>query len=118
MKSQRCKRPARLCAIALLLILTACANPSLTIGPGTLTGPIKAKPVTVNGKPPACSEFSLIRPNRGKPGGASILDVQGALVQEDGLGRARNYLGDTSGTLAQVDEHNAAWHALCDDPQP
>lgn len=116
MKSQRYKLPARLFVTASLLILAACADRMGTIDPGTLTA--ANKPVTVNGKPPACSEFQIIRPNKGKPGGASILDVQGALTQPDPIGRARNYLGDTGPTLAQIAEHNAAWHTLCDGVKP
>lgn len=91
-------------ALALVTTLQGCETLSApTTVPGTQT------------RPAECSEFAVIRPSRGKPGGATVDEIEAQLRQpDDPLGHARNYLGDTASTIEQIDENNAAWHGLCD----
>lgn len=106
MKSPKFDRPA---ALFVLTILAACASRLPTIDPG-----IPTTLPSVNGKPVACSEFEIIHASTGKPGGATVQDVQDALQKPDPIGHVRNVVGDTTKTLAQVREHNAGYRALCD----
>lgn len=57
--------------------------------------------------------MSPISPNRGKPGGPSTEEIAAALDWDHPVERVRNLVGDTSGTLTQIDKNNAAYRALC-----
>lgn len=89
--------------LMLLTLLGACASRGPATDPGGPTGSTRA----------ACLALGPIAPNRGKPGGASTEDVAGALDRDRPLAQVRNLVGDTDGTLRQVDAYNAARRALC-----
>lgn len=93
-------RAALLCA---LTTLAGCASPDRETARGAPTGSSEA----------ACLALAPIAPNRGKPGGVTIEDLAAVLDRDRPIERARNLLGDTAGTLRQVDGNNAALVALC-----
>lgn len=63
-----------------------------------------------------CIALDHISPNRGKPGGATIEDIAAALDRDHPVDRVRNVVGDTAGTLKQIDKNNAARAELCGAP--
>lgn len=101
----------RAALLGLLTMLAGCATDGQGIGssiqtPSTETA--KQQPATA-----ACIAIAPISPSRGKPGGATTEDIAAALDRDHPIERVRNLVGDTSGTLKQVDQNNAARSALC-----
>ena len=93
--------------LAPAMMLAACATNTPGISLGT---------PTVSGKPAVCLSLQPISPNRGKPSGVSLEDIEAVLNRDNPVSRVRNLVGDTTMTLAQVDRANAAITALCGEP--
>lgn len=107
-------------AKALLLILpltlTSCASLTSILGLGIQTPPAKASEQD-GARAVACSEFSAISINKGKPG-LTVGDVQEQAARtDDPIGHVRNYVGDTSQTIAEVTIHNAIFDRICKPPK-
>jgi hypothetical protein len=106
---ERLKLPVRLCVMPLLLILTACAGLPATSGIVRDAGE----------RPEACEQFSIIRVWLGAANITSQ-EVQAALssniAEKDKIERVRALVGDTTRTILEAKQNNAAWHALCDQP--
>lgn len=106
------KRPAPTLAL-LLPLLASCvpgALPTLTLDPGTRTLPAK---------PLVCAEVSIVRYSTGKPG-LTAADVADALKLpwDVALPHVRNLVGDTTPTIAQVQDDNCTLDRLCGRPNP
>lgn len=78
----------------------------------TLT-PRSSIPTNSTNRPAACIEFKRIEYRQGKPGGATVADIEAQLKRDNPIARVRNFVGDTMPTRAQVIEHNAVWDCLC-----
>ena len=100
-------------ALATLMMLAGCAKDAQGIDPGSLTVKNSAAAGAKPSASAACISLKPISPNRGKPGGPTLADIEAALDRDNPIGRVRNLVGDTGPTLRQVDEHNAALGALC-----
>jgi hypothetical protein len=103
----------RAATLALLTMLAGCGTPSQETAPGPLTasGKPQAKPATA-----ACLSIAPITPNRGKPeklGPITTEEIAALLDRDNPIDRVRNWVGDTSPTLTQIDKNNAAREALC-----
>lgn len=113
MKFRKLKRLEPLFAMLLCGTLASCGSLTALSGLGTQT-PQTDSSTAADSIPFACSEFALIRPNLGKPGGTTPEEVTAQLGRPDAsLDHARNYLGDTKSTLEQIAEHNASFKAIC-----
>src|SRR5437868_324255 len=71
-KSRRPARLATACATGLLLILTACASPTITVPPAAATGSAERHSVRAL----ACDEIKIVHPHLGKITAAGADDVQ------------------------------------------
>lgn len=92
-----------------LLILSGCTTLSQMTGLGTqTTSGEKAIKTAI------CNSFHLINANRGKPDGVTRQDIENEVQKDNPVPHVKNLVGDTSQTLLQIDQHNAAWHAVCD----
>lgn len=100
------KQLTLLALLALPMMMAGCASPTQGTNLGTLT---------VSGKPAACLSLVQVQPNRGKPGGPTVEDVEALLDKDNPIGRVRNMVGDTAPTIAKNDKNNAALKALCGD---
>lgn len=86
--------------------------------PALTTLPASADGVVTRPTPPVCSEIDVVHYSAGKPA-VTVADVQAALALPDAtlaLGHARNLLGDTTPTIAQVQDNNAVLERLCATP--
>jgi hypothetical protein len=120
MNSNALNRALRTLPLLGLLILTSCSGMALTFGP---TAPVAT---TDGSKPPiplACFDFTPLPYNIGKhePGGpfiGTVQDVLDALKDPiNPLGAARNVLGDTLSTRAELDDYRGRRVGLnCPDP--
>lgn len=94
-------------AMLLPLILSGCETlRTLTRAPSIQTAQGDERPI-------ACVTFQVIHFSTGKPG-VTVDDVKAQLTRDNPVSRVRNFVGDTTQTIAQIKEQNAVWHALCD----
>lgn len=100
------RKRALVCVMILPFILTGCETLTRIRAPSITTAQGDARPV-------ACDEFQVIHFSTGKPG-VTADNIAAELKRENPVGHVRNVVGDTSQTIAQIKESNAAYHALCD----
>lgn len=111
----------RMMLLSLPLALMGCvSSDGLIRMPGLLIPTQSGSTQDAPPKPAVCSEITIVHYNNGKPD-VTIADVQAALAlpaTANPLGHARNLLGDTVPTLAQVQDNNAVLDRLCSAPAP
>lgn len=105
----------------LALALMGCVSADGLIRmPGLLIPTQSGNPQDVAPKPATCTDITVVHYSTGKPD-LTIADVQAALAlpaTANPLGHARNLLGDTVPTIAQVQDNNAVLDRLCSPPSP
>jgi hypothetical protein len=119
-KSRSCKMRARLDkivpALAMLLALMGCvSSDGLIRMPGLLIPTQSGSTADARPAPAVCSEITIVHYSVGKPA-VTVADIQAALALPESanpLGHARNLLGDTVPTIAQVQDNNAVLDRLC-----
>jgi hypothetical protein len=107
--------------IMLSAALTGCVSGDGTIRMPAILTPMLSADAGAPGHhptPAVCSEIDIVHYSTGKPD-VTVADVQAALTlppQANPLGHARNLLGDTTPTMAQIQDNNAVLDRLCPAP--
>ena len=105
------------------LLLAACVGPdgSLRMPAALIPAPTAAEQAAQpKPRPAVCTEMDRITYSTGKPG-VTAADVEAALAlppQSNPLGHVRNLLGDTTPTIAQIQDGNAVLDRLCPKTEP